>query len=235
MPLTDLCASLMWSLTGALLGHAFVPVAERLSSVQGGKPAAQPPILQQPRVHGLAVRAAAEGRDASASALATAALFGLLAWRLGLSAELLAYSSLALFGVPLALIDLTELRLPTALILPLYPLTMGLLGLSAMIDGTYPDLLRAETGMIVLPATYLAVALLSRGGVGAGDIRLAGPIGLLLAWQNWTAVIAGTMLAFVYATHTRIVAGRKNRRTQVPFGPAMLGGMFTVVLIPWTS
>jgi len=177
-------------------------------------------------------------RTTGISALITLVLFGLLAWRFGATAELLAFSVLALFGMRLAMIDLKELRLPTALIMPVYPATLGLLGLAAAANGSYLDLLRAVLGMVVLPAAYLAVAVVSRGGIGGGDIRLAGPVGLVLAWQSWTAVAAGTVIAFLYANIATLVIlanGRAIRHTQVPFGPAMLAGMFTCVLIPWSA
>jgi len=235
MPPLELWISLLWSLAGALLGQTFIPVAERLSTARQHHGVALTAAVVTPVAQRPAVRPGIAGHGAT-SVLVTATLFGVLAWRLGVSVESLAFSVLALFGVRLAMIDLAELRLPTPLVLPLYPATMGLLSLAAMIDDKYVDLLRAVIGMIGLSVAYLAIALLSRGGIGAGDIRLAGPVGLLLAWQSWTAVITGTMLAFVYATIatvTTIARGRATRHTQVPFGPAMLGGMFTVVLISW--
>jgi leader peptidase (prepilin peptidase)/N-methyltransferase len=235
MQLSALWISLLWSLTGALLGRAFLPVAERLSGARQRETSV--PLAIVGPVERIAVRPTAAGRAAAVSVVVTAALFGLLAWRLSFGAELLAYSALALIGVPLAMIDLAELRLPTALVLPLYPTTVGFLGLAAVIDGAYASMLRATIGMVILPAAYLATALVTRGGIGGGDIRLAGPVGFVLAWESWTAVIIGTVLAFIYANIAilaRIANGGANRHTPVPFGPAMLGGMFTAVIIPWT-
>jgi leader peptidase (prepilin peptidase)/N-methyltransferase len=211
----------IWTALGwATTGFALSPVVQRLGDQPG---APQPPAV---------------GRVKVALALGTAALFGLLAWRFGATFELLAFSALALFGVRLAMIDLAELRLPTDLIMPLYPMLLGLLSLGAAAEGAYLDLLRAALGMVVLPAAYLIVAMLSRGGLGAGDVRLAGPVGLVLAWQSWTAVAAGTLIAFIYANIATLVIaanGQATRRTPVPFGPAMLGGVFTFFLVPWTA
>lgn len=237
MPLSALWITLLWALTGALLGRLFLPVAQRLGSIRQRRTDVTPTVAGQV-IERITVRPVAAERAAAVSVPTTAALFGLLAWRLGFGLELLAFSTLALFGVRLAVIDLAELRLPTALVLPLYPVTMGILILAAVVDGSYPDLLRATIGMLVLPAAYLAAALASGGGVGGGDIRLAGPVGLVLAWESWTAVLVGTAFAFVYAniaTLVQITHGRANRHTHVPFGPAMLGGMFTAVIIPWTA
>jgi hypothetical protein len=77
MQLSALWISLLWSLTGALLGRAFLPVAERLSGTWR-REAAVPLALVGP-VERIAVRRAAAGRAAAASVVVTAALFGLLA------------------------------------------------------------------------------------------------------------------------------------------------------------
>jgi hypothetical protein len=65
---------------------------------------------------------------------------------------------------------LAEQRLPRVLVWRLYPNTLGLLGLAAAVDDDQAELLRALAGMVALPAAYLAVAFLSRGGL---DVRLA--------------------------------------------------------------
>lgn len=166
-------------------------------------------------------------------ALVTAILFGLLAWRVGIRGELLAYSCVALASVPLAAIDLAEHRLPTPLIWSSCLATFALFLLTATVDRHGQGLLRGTVGMVALPAAYLVMALLSRGGFGAGDIRLAALVGLALGWQSWTAVATGTVIALGCAGMAGLVAitlGRLSRRSPIPYGPAMLAGTFTVVL-----
>jgi len=166
------------------------------------------------------------------SVLATATLFGLTAFRFGSAVETFATSSLVLIGVRLAVIDVARHQLPRALVLPLYPILLALLSLAATTDGRFSDLARATGGMIVLTGAYLAIALLSRGGIGAGDVRLAGPVGLVLAWQSWVAVFFGTVLTFTFGGVMALAvgAGRDSREAEIPFGPAMLGGAYTAML-----
>lgn len=209
----ELWTSLLWALTGALLGRVFLPVAERLASRRQSRPTTLPPAV---------------------IVLVTAILFGLLAWRVGVRAELLAFSCVALAGVPLATVDLAQLRLPTSLVWCSCLVTFVLLALAAIVDGDGHALLRAVGGMVALPAAYLAIALLSRGGFGAGDVRLAALVGLVLGWRSWTAVTMGTVIALSYAGVASLAAvavGRLSRRSPVPYGPAMLAGAFTVVLM----
>ncbi|GAB3454181.1 prepilin peptidase [Actinophytocola sediminis] len=164
----------------------------------------------------------------------TFVLFGLLAQRRDNDLDLAAFSFLALIGVRLTVIDLTEHQLPRSLVMPLYPTLWGLLGLATAIEEHHhADLLRATIGMIALPTAYLTLAIITRNGLGSGDIRLAGPIGLSLAWHSWNAVLTGTLLTLIYASLTATImltTRNATRHTPIPFGPAMLGGTFIAIL-----
>jgi leader peptidase (prepilin peptidase) / N-methyltransferase len=43
--------------------------------------------------------------------------------------------------------------------------------------------------MAILAAFYLILALISGGGLGAGDVKLGGLLGLTLAWLSWAALV----------------------------------------------
>lgn len=114
------------------------------------------------------------------------------------------------------------------------PRHLALFSFAAVADRDDPALLRAITGMVALPSAYLTLAVLSCGGLGMGDIRLAALVGLTLGWRSWTAVAMGTVLALSYAGIAGLVAitlGRLSRHSSLPHGPAMLAGTFTVVLV----
>jgi leader peptidase (prepilin peptidase)/N-methyltransferase len=164
----------------------------------------------------------------------TAILFGLLAWRFGPHPELFAYSYLAAVAVPLSVIDLFEMRLPRRLVLPLYPVCVALFALAAATSGDGTRFARAAGGMLVLLAAYLMTAVLSNGGLGAGDVRASGPVGLALAWLSWPTLLAGTLVSFLccalMAMSTRDTTTSLPRR-EVPFGPAMFGGAFFAILM----
>lgn len=172
---------------------------------------------------------------APALAVATATVLGLLAWRIGLHPDLAAYACLAVVGVPLAAIDLIDLRLPTPLLAPLYPVLAMLFGLAALLEHEPARLLRAALGMVALLVFSLVIALLARGGLGAGDVRLAGVLGLALAWHDWMALVSGTLFGLLYAAVAGailIALRRASRHTAIPFGPALIAGAFTALLVP---
>ena len=201
----------LWALLGAGLATALNPAAHRWAHT--AQPTAQIRI---------------------GSAVATATLFAVLAWRLGPRPELLAFSWLAVVGVQLATTDLIALRLPNRLILPSYPAMTAILGIAAAVDHNANPLLRSVAGMLVLLAVYGGLYLLAGDAqIAAGDLKLAGLLGLALGWHGWTALLTGTLLGWLLAAIGHLVrrtVGLGSRDTPVPLGAFLIAGTFTALL-----
>lgn len=168
--------------------------------------------------------------------LLTALAFGGLAWRFGQQFDLLPYSVLAALGVALSLIDLIEHRLPSVLVYSGVTLVGALLATSAIRHSRDPDFLRALAGMAILTAFYLVLALVSKGGLGAGDVKLGGLLGLALGWLSWSALVTATFLGWFAAVLTWLLlraARRRPRGAVLPLGPfLLLGALLTISLTP---
>lgn len=160
----------------------------------------------------------------------TAALFGLAAWHLGLTWELPAYLYFVAISVALALIDIDCKRLPNAIVLPAYPVGVALLALASLNPGglsSWPALGRALIGCAALYAVYFLLMVVYPAGMGFGDVKLAGVVGLYLGWIGWGALAVGWFSAFLLGGVFSIgllAAGRAGRKTGIPFGPWMLLG-----------
>jgi prepilin signal peptidase PulO-like enzyme (type II secretory pathway) len=75
------------------------------------------------------------------------------------------------------------------------------------------------------------IAILSRGGLGLGDAKLAVLIGLMAGWPS---VIAAIFLAFAAGAVVGVglmVSGRVGRRDPVPFGPALAAGAIAAIFV----
>ena len=157
----------------------------------------------------------------------TAALFALAGWRFGLDSALPAYLFLAALTVALSAIDLDTHRLPDRIVLPAYPVAIGL-GLITLNQHGPAPLLRAVVGGAGLATVYLGLWLITSGqGIGYGDVKLAGLVGGYAAYLGWGPLIVGGFGAFVLGAAvgvTLLVAGRARRRTALPFGPFMFAG-----------
>lgn len=164
----------------------------------------------------------------------TGVLFAVLAVTLGPSWDLPAFLWLGAMGVVLALIDVEHHRLPDAITLPSYVAVGALLVLPAVIDSEWGSYGRAWLAGAALFAFYFLPALVYPAGMGFGDVKLAGVLGLGLGWLGWAEVVVGTFLAFGLGALVGIgilIARRGGRRTAIPFGPYMLVGALLAIWV----
>jgi leader peptidase (prepilin peptidase) / N-methyltransferase len=120
------------------------------------------------------------------------------------------------------------------LTLPSYPVGVALLGLAAATGVGHEPFLRALAGMAILFAVYALLWFVYPAGMGLGDVKLSGVIGLYLGWVGWGALAIGGFSAFLIGGVVGIVlmlfAGG-GRKTRVPFGPFMLIGALVGILV----
>ncbi|WP_430648043.1 prepilin peptidase [Agromyces sp. GXS1127] len=168
------------------------------------------------------------------SAGTTALLFGLLAWRYGLDPVLPALLALAAAGVALSIVDLTEKRLPNAMVFPTLLAVAVLLVPASALTGEWLALAWAAAGSAGMFLFYFVLALISPKAMGMGDVKFALPLGLALGWFGWVMWAAGLMGAFLVGGIVAIVAlalRRVTLRGSIPFGPSMLAGAVLALLI----
>jgi leader peptidase (prepilin peptidase)/N-methyltransferase len=161
----------------------------------------------------------------------TGALFVVLALKFGAALELPAYLYLAAVGMALAMIDLDVKRLPDVLTLPSYVVGLVLLGIAST---DRPESLgRAVLGAAAMFALYFALCFAYPAGMGFGDVKLSGVLGLYTAWLGWDVWGAGLLLGFFLGGFFGIgllLVKKGGRKTAVPFGPFMLLGALIAIL-----
>ena len=117
--------------------------------------------------------------------------------------ELPPYLYLASVGLALAVIDLDTKRLPNALTLPSY-VVLGLLFLvPAAADGDWSAYLRAWLAAAPFSASTSCLAVIYPSGMGFGDVKLAGVLGLALGWLGWGELVVGGFLGFLLGASDR--------------------------------
>lgn len=168
--------------------------------------------------------------------LGTGVFFGVVAWKFHSSADslLIAFLYLAAASIALSLIDLDTHTLPNWIVLPSYLVGVLLLSTAGIVSGNYSAMLRAGIGMVALWSLYLVIALIYPGGMGFGDVKFAGVLGLFLGYLGWDALVVGAFAAFVLGGFfsLALLALRKvNRKGGIPFGPWMLAGAWVGVLL----
>jgi leader peptidase (prepilin peptidase) / N-methyltransferase len=131
------------------------------------------------------------------------------------------------FLVPMALIDLEHRIIPNKL--------TGPAAIVAVVLGTALDP-GGELGRVIDGAAasgaFLLVALAAPGGMGMGDVKLAGVLGLFLgsavAPALLIALVAGVLVSVGVIASKGVAGGRK---TAIPFGPFLALGGFVAMLV----
>lgn len=166
--------------------------------------------------------------------LTTASLFVGLTAKAGLHGVLPAYLYLGALTVALALIDLDTQRLPNALVLPSYGVVAALLVIAAVVDDDADAVLRALIGMAVYYGFFFALWFAYPKGMGFGDVKLAGVLGLVLGYVGYdvlaVGVFGGILLGGIVGIGLMVFSGA-TRKTKVPYGPFMLAGALLAVFV----
>jgi len=218
---------------GLLAGRAASRHAARLLAAP--QPTPPQPTAPQPTGPPPADRPWGGRRTRWGLILGTALACAVMALRFGPTPPLPAFCYLAGIGVPLAVIDTRCRRLPDPLTLPSYPIALALLGIAALLlPGGGRQFLTAVLGLTLAWAFFLLQVLIYPAGLGWGDVKLAGLLGLYLGWLGPGALAAGLFLGYLFAAVAGlglIATRRASRRSHLAFGPFLLAGALAAVLI----
>jgi len=168
------------------------------------------------------------------TAASVVAVEAALGWRFGWTAPLAAYLYLGAVLTVAAVIDARTFTMPNVLLLPSYPIGIGLLVVAAVADGRWWPLGRAVFAMAAIAAFYLVIALVAGGQrMGLADVTLGGLIGLLLGWVSWSALSTGVVLGWFSALAAIAVCRPRHRGQRarvIPAGPCLWLGALVAVL-----
>jgi leader peptidase (prepilin peptidase) / N-methyltransferase len=163
----------------------------------------------------------------------TGVAWALAVVRLGTTWKLLAFLPFLWVLIALSLIDLETKLLPNRIVYPSVVIGIVLLAITAAVDPGLDAWLRGLGGMAAGAGAFFVIALISPAGMGMGDVKLAGLIGLYLGYLSWGRVALGFFLAFLIGALSGIalmITGKAGRKTQVPFGPFMALGAIIATL-----
>lgn len=154
-------------------------------------------------------------------------------------------------AVRLTVIDVRHHLLPDRIVFPSYAIAGVLLlgaAVSQLLPGGQDVAGTADAGVFGVPGLrvlaggaalwlfYFLLHAVYPPGMGFGDVKLAGVLGMYLGFLGWGHVMAGTFAAFVLGgvwSLGLLAARRGNLQSAIPFGPFMLAGtLAAMVLIP---
>lgn len=147
---------------------------------------------------------------------------------------LVAFLYLVAITIALALIDLDVHKLPNVIVIPAYGVSAALFAAASILSGDFGPLIGSGIAMAALFLFYLIMALVYPGGMGLGDVKLAGVLGIYLGWAGWGAVAVGAFSAFLLAgvfSIMLVATKRAGRKSGIPFGPWMFAGAWLGIVI----
>ena len=135
-------------------------------------------------------------------------------------------TSLIVWSVALARIDFREHRLPDGLTLPALPVALAVLAVNRPANLGF-----AATAAVVVMALGLVAHRIV--DLGLGDVKLVPSVIIIVSnaqnpAENLAEWFAGmAILGGIHAAIHMLIT--RDRRSHIPFGPAILGGMLSVV------
>ncbi len=154
--------------------------------------------------------------------LVTALLLTAVYLKFGFTWEALIYGVVSFFLVIITVIDIQHQIIPDKITLP--GIVFGLAA-GSYLTGVWDSLF----GFLLGGGLFYLLAVLSRGGMGGGDIKFIAGAGALLGWQKVLLVIfSGAMLGSVIGLLLMAVK-KKGRKSLIPFGPFLAAGTLIAI------
>jgi leader peptidase (prepilin peptidase)/N-methyltransferase len=164
--------------------------------------------------------------------LATGVVFALLAWHYGLSPALGIMAFYACLFIVIFVIDLEQGLILNKVVYPsmVVALLLALLPQSRLTLMIEPGIASAALGGAIGFAIFFLIAIVSRGGMGWGDVKLVALIGLATGFPLvFLAIIMGAILGGIVAV-ALVIAKKRKRRQTIPFGPFLtVAAMITLL------
>jgi leader peptidase (prepilin peptidase)/N-methyltransferase len=161
-----------------------------------------------------------------------ASLYVLVLWRFGFMWHSLVYFVFCSALVVIFFIDLDFQIIPDRITLP--GIVIGLITGSFLLPDpflrySFLGYKASVIGFFIGGGLFYAVAILSRGGMGGGDIKMMAMVGALMGWKGaLLTTFLGSLTGAVIGIFLMVFKG-KGRKTKIPFGPFLaLGAIITL-------
>jgi len=208
---------------------ARIPEPEPEEPLEGEEPA-EPEEPEEKELYAHIAASPGLAWKSAAAGLVSGAAIGAV---VGLEWPLLYLVPLVPVGVALAVVDWRTRRLPTKVIAPTYYALIAVLLLLGAVTRDGDDLVRAALGWLIAGGLYGLLWFIYPRGMGYGDVRLSGVLGLALGYLGWSELMVGIYGGFLLGgvLGGLLAALRRVDRRGYPFGPFMLLGAVVGVLV----
>lgn len=159
--------------------------------------------------------------------LLNASLYVLVFSRFGFAWHTAIFALLCSALIAITFIDLDFQIIPDAITLP--GIVIGLVAGSLLMPDPFIrqsplGFTSSIIGLIAGGGLFYAIAVISKGGMGGGDIKMMAMVGALMGWKSvLLTVFLGSLTGSVFGIFL-MIHRKKGRKTKVPFGPFLACG-----------
>jgi leader peptidase (prepilin peptidase)/N-methyltransferase len=131
----------------------------------------------------------------------------------------------------ICIVDIQEMRIPNRVLIPTYVATLILMTVASLAEGELLHVVISLIGSIFATFIFFFIHLMKPKGLGMGDVKFAGLLGLVLSWFAFPSGLWGLALAFVAsALFSAVAIVFKFHKVDllIPFGPFMVFGLLVM-------
>ena len=164
--------------------------------------------------------------------VALAAIYIVQAGRLDAFA-LIRYVSIAVFGYIAAVGDIKTKHIPNTLILVMLAVWVCITSAHLLVDiqSAIPVMVNSLLGFAISFVMFLTVYLISRKGLGGGDVKFMAAAGLYLGLGGAiSAIFVGTTLAAIVGA-ALVIMKKIGRKDAFPLAPFLFMGILVTTLV----
>ena len=170
--------------------------------------------------------------------LLNAILYLLTYIKYGFTLDFFFYAIIFSILIVIAIIDLNEMIIPDILVSIIVGMTIIYKLVGYIVYHQSPQLLDSISGLVLSALLFVIIIIVSKGGMGSGDVTLIGSLGLILGIKHIFLTIFLSFILGAIISIVLLIMKIKGRKDPIPFGPFIILGFFIVVfwgeqLISW--
>jgi leader peptidase (prepilin peptidase) / N-methyltransferase len=218
------------AVVGLVAGAALDPLGQRLAERSRATEAQAGAVADDQSVAADDLHLVAQGRSPArtlVSAALTGGLFAGLAIHFGTDMVLVPLAVFVAVLVTVSVTDLSYRLVPRRLLYWSLFLMVPLLVIAAAVDNQWGHLVSAAIAGVAAFAIFFAIWWFVPRGMGFGDVRLAGVIGIATGYLGLVHAYLGFLTGFLVGLGFGVVVmvvSASGRKTRIPFAPALAVG-----------
>lgn len=156
--------------------------------------------------------------------LSNAIIYILLFYKFNLTVDFIFYAPIASVLIVITIVDLKEMIIPDSLVLTILILSILHKATNYILHKTPINLLDSLGGLILAGGLFILIILISKGGMGGGDVTLIGALGFSLGIKHIFLTMFLSFILGAIISMFLLITKIKGKRDPIPFGPFIILG-----------